>query len=49
MDELLEMYTRRIDPVELLLQKTKSPERRIQLTERLLEIYRAIYEIKKRM
>jgi hypothetical protein len=49
MHELLKLYQNRHKPVQFLLNKTKDRERRIQLNERLLEIERAIYEIKKRM
>lgn len=49
MHELLKLYQNRRKPVQFLLNKTKDRERRIQLNERLLEIERAIYEIKKRM
>lgn len=47
MDEFLKMYIRRAKSVEFLLNKTTNTNRRIQLSERLQEIYRAIYEVNK--
>ena len=49
MHELLKLYQNRVKPVQFLLNKTTNRERRIELNERLQEILRAIYEIKKRM
>jgi hypothetical protein len=49
MKELLELYENRYKPVLFLLNKTNDKNRRIELNERLREITRAIYEIKKQL
>lgn len=49
MHELLKLYQNRVKAVQFLVNKTTNRERRIELNERLQEITRAIYEIKKRM
>ena len=49
MEELLKLYENRYQPVLFLLHKTNNKLRRIELNERLKEISRAIYEIKKQL